>query len=123
MRLLIEEMLPVSTRLRSIIITSLHMYLVFRLLSNHPVSLVLYHNGDQVYFVDLECLEKHSFLTALLENSRNHHGIVCFSVNSHKASPLWAHFLTGYRRPMAGLNGFKVVNFAATTKVIITTSA
>ena len=36
----------------------------------------------------LGCLEKHNFSTALLENSRNHHGIEWFSVNSQKASPL-----------------------------------
>ena len=35
--------------------------------------------------MDLGCLEKHNFSTALLENSRKHHGI---AVNSHKALPL-----------------------------------
>ena len=35
--------------------------------------------------MDLGCLEKHNFSTALLANSRKHHGI---AVNSHKASPL-----------------------------------
>ena len=39
-------------------------------------------------FVGLGCLEKHNFSSALLENSREHHGIAWFSVNSHKASPL-----------------------------------
>ena len=39
-------------------------------------------------FVDLGCLEKHTFSIVLLENSRNHHSIAWFSVNSHKASPL-----------------------------------
>ena len=72
--------------------------------------------------MDLECLEKHNLLTALLENSRNHHGIACFSIYSHKAFPLGLISWTGYHRPMAGLNGFKVVIFAATTKLIVTTS-
>ena len=54
---------------------------------------MLYANGSykasfEACFVDLERHEKHNLLTALLENSRNHHGIACFSVNSHKASPL-----------------------------------
>ena len=35
--------------------------------------------------MDVGCLEKHNLSTALLENSRKHHGI---AVNSHKASPL-----------------------------------
>ena len=35
--------------------------------------------------MDIGCLEKHNLSTALLENSRKHHGI---AVNSHKASPL-----------------------------------
>ena len=65
MSLHIEEMQPVSTRLRSVIITSLLVYLVFRPFSNHPVSLVLYHNGDQVHFLDLECLEKQFFNNAV----------------------------------------------------------
>ena len=38
--------------------------------------------------MDLGCLEKHKFLTALLENSRKHHNTVWFSVYSHKASPI-----------------------------------
>ena len=38
--------------------------------------------------MDLGCLEKYKFSTALLENSRKHHGIAWFSVNSHNASPL-----------------------------------
>ena len=33
------------------------------------------------------CLEKHKFSTALLENSRNHHNMVWFSIHSYKASP------------------------------------
>ena len=33
-------------------------------------------------------IEKHNFSSSLLENSREHHGIAWFSVNSHKASPL-----------------------------------
>ena len=56
-----------------------------------PVMLCVHSNYKGIFeacFVDLEFLEKHNLLTALLENSRNHHGIACFSINSHKASPL-----------------------------------
>ena len=56
-----------------------------------PVTLCAhgsYKGSFEACFVDLECLEKHNILTALLENSRSHHDIACFSVNSHKASPL-----------------------------------
>ena len=35
--------------------------------------------------MDIGCLQKHNLSTALLENSRKHHGI---AINSHKASPL-----------------------------------
>ena len=66
--------------------------------------------------MDLGCLEKHNFSTALLENSRKHHGI---AVNSHKAhhSGLFPDWLS---LPIAVLNGFKVVIFAATTKLVVT---
>ena len=47
-----------------------------------------YQASFEACFVDLGCLEKHNFSTALLENSRKHHGIAWFSVNSQKASPL-----------------------------------
>ena len=83
---------------------------------------VSYKASFEAGFVDLECLEKHSILTVLLENSRNHHDIACFSINSQKGFSTWAHFLTVYHRPMAGLNGFKVIKLAAITKLIITTS-
>ena len=56
-----------------------------------PVTLCVHSTYKGIFdacFVDLECLEKHNLLTALVENSRNHHGIACFSINSHKASPL-----------------------------------
>ena len=56
-----------------------------------PVTLCIHSTYKGIFeacSVDLECLEKHNLLTALLENSRNHHGIACFSINSHKASPL-----------------------------------
>ena len=56
-----------------------------------PVTLCAngsYKASFEACFVDLECLKNHNLLTALLENSRNHHGIACFSINSHKASPL-----------------------------------
>ena len=45
-----------------------------------------YKDSFDACFVDLGCLEKHNFSTALLQNSRNHHGIKQFSVNSQKAS-------------------------------------
>ena len=47
-----------------------------------------YKASFEACFMDLGCLEKHNFLTALLENSRKHHGVAWFSVNSYKASPL-----------------------------------
>ena len=50
-----------------------------------------YEASFEACFVDLGCLEKHNFSTALLENSRKHHGI---AVNSHKALP---------RGPVSGL--------------------
>ena len=56
-----------------------------------PVTLCVhgsYNASFEACFVDLECHAKHNLLTALLENSRNHHGIACFSVNSLMASPL-----------------------------------
>ena len=56
-----------------------------------PVMLCAHGSYKGIFeacFVDLECLEKHNLLTALLENIRNHHGIACFSINLHKASPL-----------------------------------
>ena len=56
-----------------------------------PVRLCIHSTYKGIFeacSVDLECLEKHNLLTALLENSRNHHDIVCFSIYSHKASPL-----------------------------------
>ena len=48
-----------------------------------PCPQVGYKASFEAYFVDLGCLEKHNFSTALLENSRKHHGIMLFSVNSH----------------------------------------
>ena len=65
--------------------------------------------------MDIGCLEKHNLSTALLENSRKHHGI---AVNSHKASPL-GPFPDWLSSPIAVLNGFKVT---ATTKLVVTTS-
>ena len=53
--------------------------------------------------MDIGCLEKHNLSTALLENSRKHHGI---AVNSHKASPL-GPFPDWLSSPIAVLNGFK----------------
>ena len=49
-----------------------------------PVMLCVHSTYKGIFeacFVDLECLEKHNLLTTLLENSRNHHGIACFSIN------------------------------------------
>ena len=54
-------------------------------------------------------------LTALLENSRKHHGI---AVNSHKASPL-GPILDCLSSPISLLNDSKV---AATTKLVVITS-
>ena len=42
--------------------------------------------------MDLGGLEKHNFSTALLENSRKGYGMVRFSVNSHKKSPIGPAF-------------------------------
>ena len=42
--------------------------------------------------MDLGCIEKHNFSTALLENIRKHHGIVWFSVNSHIII-IYVHYL------------------------------
>jgi len=83
-----------------------------------------YKDSFDACFVDLGCLEKHNFSTALLQNSRNHHSIKQFSVNSQKAScfSTWVRFRTGCCRLMAVLNSFKVVIFATTTKLIVTTS-
>ena len=53
-----------------------------------------YKASFEACFVDLGCLEKHNFSTTLLENSRQHHGVAWFFVNSYKASPL---------RPVSGL--------------------
>ena len=47
-----------------------------------------YNASFEACFVGLRCLEKHNFSSAQMENSREHHGIAWFSVNSHKASPL-----------------------------------
>ena len=47
-----------------------------------------YKASFEACFVDLGWLEKHNFSTTLLENSRKHHGVAWFFVNSHKASPL-----------------------------------
>ena len=44
-----------------------------------------YEASFEACFVDLGCLEKHIFSSALLENSRKHHGI---AINSHKAYTL-----------------------------------
>ena len=44
-----------------------------------------YKASFEACFVGLGCLEKHNFSSALLENSKEHHGIAWFS---HKASPL-----------------------------------
>ena len=55
------------------------------------VTLWAYGSYKAIYeacFVDLRCLEKHNISTVLLENSRKHHSILWFSVNSHKAFPL-----------------------------------
>ena len=92
-----------------------------------PVMLCAYSSykaSFEACFMDLGCLEKHNFSTALLENTRNHHSIKQFSVNSQKPScfSTSVRFRTGCRRLMVVLNSFKVVIFATTTKVIVTTS-
>ena len=56
-----------------------------------PVALCAcsgYKASFEACLVDLGGLEKHNFSTVLLENSRKHHGMVWFFVNSHKAFPL-----------------------------------
>ena len=47
-----------------------------------------YKASFEACFVDLGCLAKHNFSTTLLENSKKHHSIAWFFMNSHKASPL-----------------------------------
>ena len=51
-----------------------------------------YKASFEANFVDLGCIEKHNFSTAQLENSRKHHSIVWFSVNSHIII-IYVHYL------------------------------
>ena len=52
-----------------------------------------YKASFEANFVDLGCIEKHNFSTAQLENSRKHHSIVWFSVNSHIII-IYVHYLS-----------------------------
>ena len=73
--------------------------------------------------MDVGCLEKHNFAIVLLEKKQKHYTMVWFFVNSHKASPHSLVSGLAVIRPIAVLNGFKVViQFSATTKLIVTTS-
>ena len=78
-----------------------------------------YKASFEASFVDLGCLDKHSFSTRLLENSRDHNSIAWFSVNSHKSSPLGLISRLAVIVPWAVLNVFKVVKFVAMTKLIV----
>ena len=88
-----------------------------------PVTLCAhggYEASFEACFVDLGCLEKHNFSTVLLENSRKHHSI---AVNSHKAllfGPVSR--LAVVAHCSVDCDSFKVVIFAATTKLVVATS-
>ena len=68
-----------------------------------------YEVSFEACFVDLWDLEKHSFSTALLENSRKCHETVLFPLGPFSDCPI------------AVLNSFKVELFVATLKLIVTT--
>ena len=87
-----------------------------------PVALCAssgYKASFEACLVDLGGLEKHNFNSAI-GNSRKHHSMAWFSVNSHKASPLEPVFELVVV-VTAVLNGFKLVIVAVMTKLMVTT--
>ena len=75
-----------------------------------------YEASFEACFMDLGCLEKQFFNSAVGKQQKASRHIAVNSLCHSGPFPDWLS------SPIAVLNGFKVVIFAATTKLVVTTS-